>query len=320
MYMCKIKHMKKILLLLLVVLVSFSCAEQNPKQLIGCERANALSYKIDSINTWYLQECYNSTISPSVYSSSEEQEKDDTEELKKKDDTSVFLADAVGFASGSFLGAETGAILGTVVCPGMGTLAGGVGDAIATGVTVAMVCSILAADRNNKDSTKNSEIYWEYEDWIYQNDAVVFDESIIASNVGWLHNAIITSLGINREEIDIEILLDYSSNYLESNSICEFYDRVQFCANIRDQWSCLNENLYNSDFFANYYPIFEDYVMVFEQIEEDYRFSYTESIMIEISESGLLEEDMYRLNGMISTFYYSSLLWNMDAVNNIRPE
>lgn len=42
--------------------------------------------------------------------------------------------------------------------------------------------------------------------------------------------------------------------------------------------------------------------------------------MVEISESGFAEEDIYMLNGMISTFYYSSLLWNMDAINNICPE
>ena len=53
------------------------------------------------------------------------------------------------------------------------------------------------------------------------------------------------------------------------------------------------------------------------QIDEDERFDYTESIMSEISLSELMDEDICLLNGTISTFYYSSLLWNMDAINNL---
>lgn len=310
---------------LLMVCVSCSTSIDN----VGGSslRYSMLVQKVDSINNAYIGKV---VATPIMYADSNNPN-DDTS-LKKKDDNSVFVADAVGFGTAMITtGAETvitGAGIGSFVFPGAGTLGGalaGTVDATIAGLAWGALASAVAAYDNNTDSTKNAgDVYWEKPDWIIYNEDVFFDEDIIGANIGWCHNDVIQGIwqDISSDEMldamDYNSLLDYITLYMEDRGLFTFEDRRAF----NDALSVIWTNNYNyRDFIdPSYNQIIDGYFATITELDKEEWFSYTQSIMEEINGFGLPDADVLFLNGTISTFYYSSVLWNMDAVDNIPRE
>lgn len=317
---------------LLMVCVSCSTAIDSNVECTANQTIDygVLLHKIDSINAVYLGN-HNKVTTPIMYASTPGSSSDDNTSLKKKDDNSVLIADATGFVTGTVFsgGLElilVGALAGSFI-PGAGTAAGAVGgavDIVLSGVAWGALFSADAANGNNKDSTQNgTNRHWDLSDWIIYNEDFIFNEDIIGGNVGWCHNDIIQ--GIWQQYSSDEILdainnnhfLDYITSYMEYRDICTFVDKEAFCNAITEE---LTGCCYRDVIDPYYNQIIDGYFETITELDREEWFAYTQSVMEEINGFGLPEDDTYRLNGTLSTFYYSSILWNMDAVNNIPPE
>lgn len=308
-------HSRIFFLLLVSMTICVSCSNRMEEQVIGDSRnIQSLLQNIDSINLHFLRE-YN--ITNEYTFPRRTMIWDDNPE--PVNGISVVEADGIGFASGLLFGTLEGVLIGTVICPGFGSVAGAVADGLTAGIAVGLVSSISVARDIYVTSTQNTESYWEFADCVNYGSDVLFNDDIKGANIGWYHNVIIQEMWDNSiDNYTVDFLMEYVSMYFENNGICEFESRENFYQSLTDNWS------YRSDYFdmmnPDYQQIIEEYLATMWQLSESDRFSYTETIMEKIAGYGLPDEDVYLLNGTISTSYYSSLLWNMDAVHNVHNE
>lgn len=149
-----------------------------------------------------------SNISETYISHPISRESDDNTELKQEIDTEVKIleADGISFYIGCTLGAETGAITGTLVCPGVGTLAGTVIESIGEGICMGALSSIITRnilkETDNPEPNTNSEDNTQKKEGTNSdnNSAIspfnstivdsIFSSDLHWSNIGMYHNAI----------------------------------------------------------------------------------------------------------------------------------
>lgn len=301
--------------LLLLALFSFSCSEKTLNSPTASLRSSDLVDIIDSISTLYLEG--DEDVSTPIQQSRKAETEENTS-LKNQDTESIVTADAIGFCAGALFGAETGMVVGSVLgVPG--SVAGSVLDALASGLTTAAICSIVAAS----DSTEKVNNCYPKEEWITSQNNILFDKKIVGGNLGWYHNALIQHLLKEPiKEIDILSLLDRSTLFLETNKIFEFKDRKLFCECLYKKWNVLSANdMMSFKMNHDYQLIIANYFESVAKIDSPKKLAYTQSVMREISEFGLKDEDVYLINGTISTYYYSLILWNIESLNkDLREE
>ena len=332
------KKMKKSIIrsLLLLALFSFSCSEKTLNSPTASLRSSDLVDIIDSISTLYLEG--DEDVSTPIQQSRKAETEENTS-LKNQDTESIVTADAIGFCAGALFGAETGMVVGSVLgVPG--SVAGSVLDALASGLTTAAICSIVAAS----DSTEKVNNCYPKEEWITSQNNILFDKKIVGGNLGWYHNALIQHLLKEPiKEIDILSLLDRSfqspeeipgisvMNFLKyaknkstgkNVKIFEFKDRKLFCECLYKKWNVLSANdMMSFKMNHDYQLIIANYFESVAKIDSPKKLAYTQSVMREISEFGLKDEDAYLINGTISTYYYSLILWNIESLNkDLREE
>lgn len=301
---------------ILALLLCTSCSDNMDMQSVEKSNISMLMHRVDSINSYYIKVYGTSNVQSVVRKST--LDTDTTQQQANHQE--IFRADAVGFYVGAVLGAEEGYVIGTFIYPGMGTIFGAVAEAISAGISLGALCSIWTARNNNCIALQNAEPSLNMEEWIHSDPNILFEDELVGGNVGWYHNDIIRAIWSNSlYNSSSEELLENIAVYLEDNHIVEYEDRELFISVLHEQWSMMPDNFYNNE-NIEYQLIVEGYMETMAQIDEDARFAYTHSMMEEISQFGLEEVDTYLLNGTISTYYYSSQLWNIEAIFNFPHE
>lgn len=250
------------------------------------------------------------------YAQASDDELTDTEKLR------VAKADSEGFAVGFAVGAVTGGAVGTLVTPGVGTAIGTLSGGAAIGAAYAAIWSANEAN-TIRDERKEIMVL----DDLYRlntdnpindlsNSSIIFDDSICGANIGFIHNAIILSLyfqdqdvffSLSNEEIAYYVFEDYFRPYAGYED--EYYDMyMQVCNGIENDYHLNDDNVF-------VYPddIIEFYFEELQSIPSGSWTSYTEDFMRIVDQE--LEDDNERIflvNGTISTFIYSSFLWNLN--------
>ena len=303
-----------------ILTICVSCSSKKDMQIVEVVDIHILLQKVDSINAYFVKE-HNISGNQCVLLKSPLE----SDSIQQANAQNVFVADAIGFWSGAVLGAGTGLVIGTIICPGAGSLAGASLDFISGGLANAVVCSIVTAKHNNWVALQEDEPQWDCGEWINYANNMLFEDEILGSNIGWYHNDIIQNIWSNSlYASSYEDMSDYMVAYMENNHFFEFEDRELFISFVQQQFLFMSnepQNYILQDFDTmEYQQIVEGYMATIVQIEEEARYDYTHSIMEEISQFGLDDENTFMLNGTISTYYYSTQLWNMNAVNNLLNE
>lgn len=236
---------------------------------------------------------------------------------------------AKGFETFGGIGGAIGAIasiwapLGSIVCGGIGTLAGG----IPGGIAYAVVWSKNIAQQLRENPNSGTQIFWSdryslniYEPiYDYSQSTILFDDDIKYANIGYLHNYAITSLNSTHSLFDVspsDIVSHVFENMFEASTGNELayqqlYDVIY--ENIESDY----ENFNSSSTAMDYDECIGIYFDNLYRISETAWYSYTRDFMEIVDEElRYIDEDRLMLvNGSISTFYYSKCLWNLNAPN-----
>lgn len=233
----------------------------------------------------------------------------------------VFRNDAIGFATGfTFAGCE-GALVGTVLAPGIGTVTGAIADKLIVGLSTGLVASVVAARVENEEAALEKDNNGESNDWVKDFSCeFLFPEDMLGANIGYYHNWLISNLwmetGDDIHGVETEYILTTTIRLLEENEIVQFNDVSSF--NLEASLICANFQNFSEVSFADvlgeYCEVIYLYLTEFYAVSSEYRQQFTSDFMDVIAGYGLSDEITLLLNGTISTYYYSSVLWNTDAI------
>lgn len=284
-----------------------SCSDTTKDFSIQSSKLEELSNSIDSINKIFLS----GDNIESVSSENKEMCSLNVRKVPGKIDYyNVIKSDAIGFGTGVLFGTCEGILIGTAIFPGVGSAWGAVADGICAGMAFGIVSSVVAVQNYCIARYPHDDLY-HMKDWISYNDNMLFDKSIIGGNIGWCHNYVIQKTwGTYIEGLSAEKCFYVTLESLEKNDICKFINQDKCSTYFYNNWcKTYKEGLFYSSPY--YEKIIADYIKTVEQLEGLKRFDYSSDVMKKITESGLMKEEIYLLNGTISTFYYSSLLWDI---------
>lgn len=311
--------MKRFFSFLYITIITFFCACNNEvsqkcispeqRELQMHQRLSSLKYKYGDI-----------TINGKKTIRRVKTENDDEENPNHTREEKVQIAkeDMEGFAIGGGLGLGFGAAVGSVV-PGIGNGFGALCGGLIGGIVYAVVWSIDAANELQGDGTCSiTRLYYiDSSNPIYSfsQPMELFDSSIECSNVGWMHNYIISSLHNDGQDslltLSHEEIIDYIFTTALSpiigyeNEYYALYEEIQ--DNIDNDYSTFNI----SDYDATIQLYFED----LHYISERFWHEYTEDFMQIVDDelSGYDDTRVMVINGCLSTFYYSRCLWNLNV-------
>lgn len=294
-----------------MVLTSVSCSRHNEFKIAQSNDIQNLVQKIDSISLAYVSSSGGEDISCQRIKSPNDGNSDSK---KRHDKNNIIKQDMLGFGIGVLTGIPEGVIMGTVICPGIGSATGAAVDALTSGLAFAVVSSAMAVS-GEKDIPNNAVRRRQGKRYSIKKceDTPLFSEDIFGGNIGLYHNLIIQEMWQDFiEKPSSEYAINYTLDYLEINGICKYNNRVDIQNILGEKYILLeNDNeLHNVN--ADYKRIIDKYTDTFMNISSNDEHDYTQSVMKIISQFGLAEEDVLLLNGMLSTYYYSSVLWEED--------
>lgn len=325
--------MKHYSLLLFLVPMMCACTTSNlegnvntENQMAFCAIQNVLQQHIERISIEYIER-QDVVLYTANLPTDDDKQGDDTKEMKKQDDN-VATMDGIGFMVGVMADGEMGIVLGGIIGSAPGAAIGAVVDKMIAGLAIGLVMSVQTAKKQNNDSTANAtEFLWNVDDWVNREDeGCVFDTIIKGGNLGYLHNWLIREMWentdvaavIENDELSDEWLAAYLADNIDRIPKYDIflYDSYRFYHTILqirntaiNVWDC-----------PLYEAVLNTYLSTIRRLDREDKFEYTQDIMYAISESSLYDEHILALNGAISTYYYSMLLWNMDAINSVIPE
>lgn len=243
------------------------------------------------------------------------------EQSENQGNNEVFECDALGFAVGFTFAGNEGALVGTILSPGVGTIAGAIMDKLMVGIVTGMVASLTAANNANLEASLEQSNEGDMDYWIHDfSDSFLFSEDVLGANVGYYHNWLISNLwiehGNNIRSMETDDILMYAVDLLERGEIVQFNDAPMFNAEVSSL--CDGFQDFEGISFMNIPEENRDVIFLYltelTTILPNNRQQFTSDFMDVIAGYGLSEENTILLNGMISTYYYSSLLWNIDAI------
>lgn len=327
------KNTENILLLCLVGIFVLSCSNNSPcNPQIEIDEA-ALCMRIDSLNKEYGISSHSIRHKPQE----DAEEQKDTQEMKKEDKAKVIKADGAGFIDGSNCGSIIGTAIGIIATSGnpIGTAWGTVIGWATGGIIGATAASIIEAAEQEQGQleyvdeegwvttiTSEKDIYAiDLRNPIYSSlySSCVFDDQIIGSNVGWVHNYIISLLFANNgSQIffwDHQILMDsimdiYFDMLVADNAdvdVTTFGKEILYAINTKADS--------NDEYFNMYVSSYK--TLSQEQSDPEILKNYTEEYMEIVQASISSECYALAINGSISTYFYSARLWHT-YIPNVR--
>lgn len=156
----------------------------------------------------------------------------------------------------------------------------------------------------------------------------LFDNDILYSNVGCLHNYIVEKLVTNYTYDELigmshEDMLDYSITVLRDSLLYNTEECDSIYSFVRDEFSGINETSIFDGYSAtddNVYGIILRYIESVMEISEDNLFGYTSEFMNFVTQELTNLDEIFLVNSSISIFYYSYNLWKLgisDKASNI---
>lgn len=261
---------------------------------------------------------------------------EDNTKLKRKEKFSVAKADLEGFIDGGSLGGFIGGAAGTIITGGsiIGTAVGGLIGAGIVGIPYSVVYSMeeyLNTTSGDSASVSSIERFYKinYRDPIYESQYTpLFDNDILYSNVGCLHNYVVEKLVTNYAYDELigmsqEDMLDYSITVLRDSLLYNTEECDSIYSFVRDEFSGINETSIFDGYSAtddNVYGIILRYIESVMEISEDNLFGYTSEFMNLVSQELTNLDEIFLVNSSISIFYYSYSLWKLrisDKTSNI---
>ena len=308
-----------------VVVYFVSCSKCDVNSVEHIDKQYSILFvKLDSLDNTY-------SIEYDKSNHKRAKEEEDNTKLKQKDKVDIAEADMEGFAIGAGVGALYGASIGSIV--GAGLLGSAIGATI-VGIPYSVVYSMseyLNTTSEDSASVSSIESFYKinYKDPIYEYQYTpLFDNDILCSNVGCLHNYVVEKLVTNYTYDELigmshEDMLDYSITVLRDSLLYDTEECDNIYSFVRDEFSGINETSIFDEYSAtddNVYGIILRYVESVMDISEDNLFGYTSEFMNLVSQELTNLDEIFLVNSSISIFYYSYNLWKLgisDKASNI---
>lgn len=307
-----------------VVVYFVSCSKCDVNSVEHIDKQYSILFvKLDSLDNTYSIE-YDK-------SNHKRAKEEDNTKLKQKDKVDIAEADMEGFAIGAGVGALYGASIGSIV--GAGLLGSAIGATI-VGIPYSVVYSMseyLNTTSEDSASVSSIESFYKinYKDPIYEYQYTpLFDNDILCSNVGCLHNYVVEKLVTNYTYDELigmshEDMLDYSITVLRDSLLYNTEECDSIYSFVRDEFSGINETSIFDEYSAtddNVYGIILRYIESVMEISEDNLFGYTSEFMNFVTQELTNLDEIFLVNSSISIFYYSYNLWKLgisDKASNI---
>ena len=312
-----------------VVVYFVSCSKCDVKSVEHIDKQySVLFVKLDSLDNIYYIE-YDK-------SNHKRAKEEDNTKLKEKDKVDIAKADMNGFAVGAGVGSIFGGFAGTIVTGGsvVGAAVGGFIGAGIVGIPYSVVYSMseyLNTTSGDSASVSSIESFYKinFRDPIYEYQYTpLFDNDILYSNVGCLHNYIVEKLVTNYTYDELigmsqEDMLNYSITVLRDSLLYNTEECDNIYSFVRDEFSGINETSIFDGYSAtddNVYGIILRYIESVMEISEDNLFGYTSEFMNLVDQELTNLDEIFLVNSSISIFYYSYNLWKLgisDKASNI---
>ena len=271
-------------------------------------------------------------------------------EFGESRDEKVSKADAEGFAIGGGIGGVLGGAVGTLVGAAVGSLTGpeavpigavigGAAGALTAGVIAGTIYAVIWSKEKAKSiqeeqqngSNGGTMVSYNPNDLDCNNpinnllqDFLLFNDSIAYSNIGFIHNYVISSsydaYGSLLFDVSIQSIVDYTFDNIiapaEGMESQFFMLRDLVYDNIENDYTNYAD-MDRTDIESNYDEVVSFYFENIPSIPESRWRAYTEDYMRIVDEElSLCDSNRVMLiNGCLSTFIYSKYLWNFNAGN-----
>lgn len=326
-----IQHLLSIFVGLTVLFTS--CNNNLPLNEIEENQLNTttLDYRLDSLNQVYGINSLNIRHKPLDNAT----EKEDTEELKEsKSKADISDADFDGFCSGAGVGGLAGGAVGTIVTGGgsvIGTAIGTLIGMVTGGIIGAVAKSVIAVQKQEEQQMEQGEDEGVWRSLIPQNKDIyaidlrdpisfyedrdcLFNEQIIGSNMGFVHNYIISVLYRNNgyrlfqwsPDVLVDSIIYTYANILDSKDL--YLEDILIISDEIINNVLIDDITHKDDEYISYF--IESYqALISENVCFEKRRDYTEEYMDIIQQEIGDEEYVFLINGAISTYFYSYDLW-----------
>ena len=245
----------------------------------------------------------------------------DNQTESRDENREIFLMDMQFFAFGTVVSLVEIVVIGTILWPGVGTAVGVVADMLVTSLTLAAIASVLSAKEANFIALQGQVEGEDSSDWICcLSDDFLFSEDVLGANIGYYHNWLISNVwldyGSEIHNVSTEDIINHMVSSMEIYELAHFYDIDAFRSEISTIYANIqsNQGMNIVDLVEYYHEVILFYLSEIVTIPREERQLYTSDFMGIIATSRLSDENILFLNGMISTYYYSSVLWNLNAI------